>query len=224
MLPPLVIERALQLGLDIIAITDHNASENVPAFQRAAWGTGITIIPGMEVQTREEVHVICLFDTLEQMTVWQCAVNEALPGLKNRPEYFGEQLRVNAEGEILKRDERLLITSVSLGLQDVVQQVRALEGLAIPAHIDRRAFGLLGSLGMVPEGLPLEALEISRHLTCEAATERYPSLHNFPLLRSGDAHRLSEMTTLTSFYMAAPSVAEMRLALQGIDGRKIVVR
>ena len=156
--------------------------------------------------------------------MWQCAVNEALPGLKNRPEYFGEQLRVNAEGEILKRDERLLITSVSLGLQDVVQQVRALEGLAIPAHIDRRAFGLLGSLGMVPEGLPLEALEISRHLTCEAATERYPSLHNFPLLRSGDAHRLSEMTTLTSFYMAAPSVAEMRLALQGIDGRKIVVR
>ena len=211
-------------GLDILAITDHNASENVAAFQRAALGTGLTIIPGMEIQTREEVHVVCLFDTLEQIEIWQRRVNASLPGLKNRPEYFGEQLRVSAEGEILGRDERLLLTSVSLNLQEVVHQVQALDGLTIPAHVDRRAFGLLGALGMVPEDLLLEALEVSRHLTCEAAIERYPSLRGFPLLRSGDAHRLSEMTTLTSFYMAAPTVTEMRLALQGLDGREIFVR
>ena len=88
MIPPLIVREALERGISLIAITDHNASSNVSAVQKAAVGSGLTVMPGMEVQTREEVHILCLFDTLEQMSAWQASVDRFLPDTANNPDYF----------------------------------------------------------------------------------------------------------------------------------------
>ena len=111
MIPPLIIRQAKALGLNVIAVTDHNSAGNVQAVMEAARGSDITILAGMEVQSREEVHMLCLFDTLEQVMRWQETVSAALPNLKNREHFFGAQYVVDATGDHVYTDERLLSTS-----------------------------------------------------------------------------------------------------------------
>src|SRR5512134_1725840 len=91
MIPPLIVQRALELEIDLIAITDHNASANVNAVQKAAEGTSLTVLPGMEVQSREDVHLLTLFENLGALEKWQREIDQALPDLPNRPDFFGEQ-------------------------------------------------------------------------------------------------------------------------------------
>ncbi|MDE3091637.1 MAG: PHP domain-containing protein, partial [Chloroflexota bacterium] len=168
MIPPLIVERALQAGLDLLAITDHNASANAVAVIDAARNTGLKILPGIELQTREEVHLLCLFDTLEQLTTWQAQVDAALPDLRNRAETLGEQFVVDAAGDFVRREERLLLVSANIALEDAVARVNALGGIAIAAHIDRPANGLIALLGFVPPQLNAAALEISPNISRDA--------------------------------------------------------
>ncbi|NLC29966.1 MAG: PHP domain-containing protein, partial [Chloroflexi bacterium] len=118
MIPPFIINKALEVGIQIIAITDHNASANVEAVMQAAQGTDLTVIPGMELQTNEEIHSICLFETLEQLDQLQQLVDQTLPNIRNNIEYLGEQFVVDKEGEFIRREDRLLINSTSLSIYD----------------------------------------------------------------------------------------------------------
>jgi hypothetical protein len=161
MIPPLIVRRALELGLGLIGITDHNCAANAAAVVEAARGTGLTVLPGMEVQTREEVHLICLFDTLDQVEDWQRTVDAALPGLPNREAYFGAQYVVDTSGAHRYTEERLLATSTSLSLEQVAAGVQSSGGICIPAHIDRPSYSILSNLGFVPQDLPVTGLEIS---------------------------------------------------------------
>jgi predicted metal-dependent phosphoesterase TrpH len=120
MIPPFIIKRAQDLGLGAIAVTDHNTAENVEAVQRAAAGSGVAVIPGMELQTREEVHIVCLFDRLEQVLAWQETVYAHLPPLTNREEFFGAQFVVDETGDFICMNERLLLTSTSLSVEEAV--------------------------------------------------------------------------------------------------------
>jgi 3',5'-nucleoside bisphosphate phosphatase len=224
MLPPLIVEEALERGLKLIAVTDHNASANVKAVISAAQGTDLTVLPGMEVQTREEVHILCLFDSLDQMREWQAVIDQSLPALENDPEFFGEQLVVDESGEFIEREMRLLITSTGLSIEEVVEQVNRLGGITIPAHVNRQAYSLIQVLGFVPPGLPVAALEISRHLKVTEAIEKFPQLAGYPLLKGGDAHRLDEILGANCFHMAAPTIEEICLSLKGRDGRSISYR
>lgn len=224
MIPPLIVLEALERGIDLIAVTDHNASANVGAVIAAAAASDLVVLPGMEVQTEEEVHVLCLFDTQEQLASWQAQVDASLPSLQNNPDFFGEQFVVDATGEFIRREDRLLLTSTSLSIEETFRRVAALGGLAIPAHVDRKAFGLLQVLGFVPPGLPVAALEVSRHVQPGQAGQRYPQVRGYPLIRSGDAHRLDELLGANEFQIEAPTVAEIRLALQGEAGRSLALR
>jgi len=221
MIPPLIVRRARELGLGLIAITDHNSAENVEAVQRAARGSGVAVLAGMEVQTREEAHILCLFDAAEQALAWQETVYASLPQLKNREDVFGAQFVVDETGDYRHTNERLLLASSSLSVEEVVSGVRALGGLCIAAHVDRQAYGLLANLGFIPSGLALAALELSRLMPLEEALTRYPQLRGWPLVVSGDAHRLSEMCAHTLITCGEPSVRELEWALQGKAGRKI---
>lgn len=223
MIPPLIVQAALEAGIQIIAITDHNASANVWAVHKAAAGSGLMVLPGMEVQTVEEVHVLCLFETLDQISAWQKQVDEALPEVKNNIEYFGEQFVVDETGDFIRREEQLLITSTRLSLEGVIAAVHRLDGLAIPAHIDRRAFGLIANLGFVPPGLPADALEISRRTDPRSAQQLAPGVSAYPLIQGGDAHRLEELLGNTYFTMEAPTVKELRMALHGQQGRSVQI-
>ena len=160
MIPPLIIQRARELGLELLAVTDHNAARNVAAMMAAAEGTGITVLPGMEVQSREEVHLLCLFDTLEQVLAWQERVFAALPDRENDEAFFGAQFVVDAEGEYLDTENRLLAISTALSVEQVVAGVRALGGIVLAAHVDRPSFSLVANLGFVPPGLEIAGIEL----------------------------------------------------------------
>ncbi len=224
MIPPLIVEAALERGINLLAITDHNASANIRAVQRAAYGTGLTVLPGMELQTREEVHLLCLFDTLEQSAAWQSLVNQHLPPQENDIEHFGEQFVVDETGEFIRRETQLLLTSASLSLEDAIGRVRSIGGLAIPAHVNRPAFGLIANLGFVPVDVHLDALEISRHLSVSEAVKKFPQIKGYPLVQGGDAHRLDELLGANVFELAEPTIAELKLALHGTDGRLFHLR
>ncbi len=206
MIPPLIVERALDAGLDLLAITDHNASANAGAVIDAARSTGLKILPGIELQTREEVHLLCLFDTLEQLTTCQAQVDAALPDLRNRAETLGEQFVVDAAGDFVRREERLLLVSANIALEDAIARVNALGGIAIAAHIDRPANGLIALLGFVPPQLNAAALEISPNISCDAARARFHLPEDAALIRGSDAHWLDAIGSATTGF--------------GIEGRR----
>lgn len=220
MIPPIIVRTALNLEINLIAITDHNATYNISAVQAAAIGTGLTVLPGIEVQTREDVHLLCLFDSLDQINAYQRIVDESLPGLKNNPEYFGEQFVVDSTGDFVRSEERLLLVSTALTIDEAIRHAHDLDGLAIPAHINRQAFGLIPTLGFIPNNLRADAFEITRWLAPESAREKYPELGNSPIIIGSDAHHPSEMLGNLLFEMNEPTIQEIKLALASCAGRK----
>lgn len=223
MLPEFILARAQQLGLKLLAVTDHNSAENVAAMLAAAEGTTITVFPGMEVQTREEAHMLCLFDTLEQVTRWQEEVYAHLPPLKNKDDVFGVQIMLDANGEAVGYNERLLLTSTFFSVEEVVQRVRDLSGLCIPAHVDRPAYSVIANLGFIPPDLEIVGVEISRLIGPKQARARFPELERYSLIANSDAHRLKDMVPRTTLKMAKATIEEVSLALAGEEGRGIWV-
>lgn len=223
MIPPLIVQQALEHGLDLIAITDHNASANVAAVQKAAEGTSLTILPGMEVQSREDVHLLTLFESLASLEAWQTEVDRSLPDLPNRPDFFGEQYVVDETGKFVRSEERLLLTSTGLSIDEIFERVGSLGGIVIPAHVERLAYGLFPTLGLISDRWQVLALEISRHMTPAKAARMFPALGRHPLIQSGDVHRLDEFLGTTSFTLAFPSLLEIRMAFNHIDGREVSI-
>lgn len=225
MIPPLIIQEALDLGLNLIAITDHNSTDNIWAVIKAASGTGIYILPGMELQTHEEVHVLCIFDSLEQVEAFQKIVDSSMPPLQNNPDLFGEQFVVDETGDFIRREERLLLTSTSLSIKNALEHVQDLGGILIPAHVNRKAFGLLPTLGLIPEELENNpVMEISRHITHQKAIETYPQLKNHTIIQSGDVHRLDEFLGVNYFTLEEPTINELKKAFKKIGGRNFQIR
>ena len=224
MIPPFIVQEALARGINLLAVTDHSASANVAAVMKAAQGSQLTVLPGMEVQTREEVHTLCIFDTLEQLSDWQAHVDGRLPDLENKVALFGEQFVVDDTGEFIRREPRLLLNSTSLTLEEAVRQVSALGGMAIPAHIDRQAFSLIANLGLVPPQMPFAALEVTRRISPQQARRQFPQAGSYPLIQGGDAHRLEEILGASILTMRAPTIAEMRLALNNQERRSLAFR
>jgi PHP family Zn ribbon phosphoesterase len=220
MSPRAIVERARDLGIDILGICDHNSAENAPAALEAARRHGVHVLPGMEVTSSEEVHILALFDGLEPVQELQETIYRHLPG-ENDEETFGMQVVANADDEVLGFNPRLLIGATTLGVKEIVQAVAALGGLAVAAHIDRESFSLIGQLGFVPDDLSLDALEISPAISPDEATQRYiPSL---PLVQSSDAHKLEEIGRCrTAFLVEEACIAEIKKALEENEGRRII--
>lgn len=193
MIPPFIVSTAIECGLDIIAITDHNSAENVEAVQKAAEGTHLRVIPGIECEALEGVHLVCLFESASDALEMQEIIYAHLPNLPNKAETFGAQFVVDFEGEFVRYNDRLLLVPTQLTIEEVAEHVKALHGLIIPAHVDRHAYGIYGVLGFLPDDPQFDALEISRHITPEQAKARYQDIGNRMLFRSSDAHRLCEM-------------------------------
>lgn len=206
MLPSLIVDRACELGLNCIAVTDHNTAANVEAVASCAARRGIRVIPGMEVQTREEVHMLCLFDTLEQVFSWQDIVEGALPNIKNRDDVFGVQLVVDENDEYIRTLERLLLVAADLTIEQVTDQVNKLGGVVVAAHVDRQAYSLLSVLGFIPPDLQVAALEMSRATDLNSALEKFPQLVDWPLITNSDAHRLDEMQRSMQFQIPEFSI------------------
>ena len=179
-------------GLNIIAVTDHNTARNLPYVKKMADVYGLTLIPGMEITTSEEVHILGYFPSIEialdfSEMLWPC-----LPKKKNRPEYFGNQLVVDENDNIIAKEDSLLIGANNLPLGEVVKRIEAVGGLACPAHINRGANGLLINLGMMPADIKFRAVEIATHLPCT-----YTPPQGTHVFHSSDAHQLGNIFEAT---------------------------
>ncbi|SDF20271.1 PHP domain-containing protein [Sporolituus thermophilus] len=225
MTPRNIILHAAAVGIDIVAITDHNAGDNVPAALAAAAGTGVTVLPGMEVETREEVHLIVLFDQLAALREWQRLVEANSPYLVNDAARFGAQFVVDAEDNLLEEKERLLLTSLKIGVAETVTAVSSLGGLCIAAHIDRPSYSILSQLGFVPDDLSLAAVEVSGRVNLREARGRFPQAGKLPFVTASDAHTIDDFIRgpKTVFLIEQPTLAELRQALYGQNQRKVVV-
>jgi 3',5'-nucleoside bisphosphate phosphatase len=219
MIPPLIIAEAESKNIDILAITDHNSIANIQAVINAAAGSTVSIIPGIELQTQEEIHSICLFDTMPQAESFYASIETALPDLKNNADYFGEQFIVDQTGEFVRREERMLISSANLSITDAFYEVQRLGGLLIPAHVNRSAYGLLPVLGFVPQDIDLEILEVSKHIDPNEAFNEFPQLAGYHLIQNGDAHFLHEILGFNQFTVEEFSIQEMIKAMRGQDSR-----
>lgn len=191
MTPCNIANMSILKGLDAIAVTDHNACDNVSAVMDAA-GDRLLVIPGMEVQTEEEVHLLAYFRTLSDALSFSDEIKTHLPAIPNRPELFGNQWIMDAEDHTIGERGDMLLASTDLSLEEAVKLVRERGGVAVPAHVDRDSFSVLSQLGFMPRHLPLTAIEVSHGGINPLGDE-------WRILTSSDAHRLGDILERESF-------------------------
>lgn len=221
MSPRAVVEKSKAAGLDIIAVCDHNSAENAAAVMRMGKKTGLFVLPGLEICSKEEVHILALFADIGSALAMQEKVQSHLSGV-NRPDYFGYQIIADENDEVIGESDKMLIGASTLSLQKIVEKTHQLGGLSIAAHVDRPAFGIISQLGFIPPDLPLDAAEVSYRMPLHEAGKKIPAVSHLPLLTSSDAHYPNDIgRARTAMMMDFPDLEEIRLALQKRDGRYI---
>ena len=225
MTPRNIVWHAAEHGIDIIAITDHNAGDNVRAAMEAAKESTVTILPGMEVETKEEIHVVVLFDKMRSFLEWEKVVQAHMSGRLNDPEKFGAQFVVDADDNLVREKEEMLLAALTLGLDEVCDKVESLGGLCIASHVDRPAYSILYKLGFIPPDVKLTAAEISPRLKREDALRRFPALAKIPIVASSDAHTMEDFISgpKTYFHMEQATLSEIRQALYSQNKREVVL-
>ncbi|SHJ21992.1 hypothetical protein SAMN02745975_01563 [Geosporobacter subterraneus DSM 17957] len=199
MTPNNIINMSVIKGLNVIAITDHNSIDNCKACMKIGQKNGILVIPGMELQTKEEIHLLCLFRDLKRAEKFQETVHDKLAAQRNIPQFFGRQLILNEEDCIVGENPRLLITSANISLEDAIEEVSSLAGVVIPAHINKGAYSIIANLGFIPEHLPINTVELFKNTDLEDIQKKYPSLRNYNVLHNSDAHHLWEISEKEHF-------------------------
>lgn len=199
MTPNNMVNMALLQELTAIAVTDHNSCRNAAAVMEVAQGTGLVVVPGLEVQTREEVHVVTLFQKLEDALAMQEEVYAGLPDMKAPAKIRAKQILLDAEDEVVGYEDKMLGLSCDMSFEQVVARAKAHGGLAIPAHIDRKSFSVLSNLGFIPEDLQFPTLELSMYAEKEVYEKKFSG---YRLVTASDAHELG-------FVGMAPSELEV---------------
>ena len=222
MSPKKIVEKSLEQQLDLIAICDHNTAENAGATSREGARQGITVLPGMEICSREEVHLVTIFKKIEDALEMQEFVYDHLPG-KNQPEVFGHQVVADEHDQVLGENDRLLIGATQLSLHDIIDKAHHLDAICISSHVDRPSYSLIGQLGFIPEDLHLDAVEVSYRVSLDKALTEVPGINDYPCVTASDAHFLGDIGKVwTEFILAAPTLEEIRMALAGTEGRRII--
>lgn len=200
MTPNNIVNMALLKGLDVIAVTDHNSCANVEAVIDAGRNQGLMVIPGIEVQTKEEVHLICLFKKLEEAICFGAVIYESLPDIAVNEEVFGRQLILDSQDQLTGKLEKLLLSSCAYSVDEVFELVERHGGICIPAHVDRSGYSIISNLGFIPPTLNVAALELSKKMIPEQALSKMPYLKKYKLVVSSDAHYLWDISE-REFYL-----------------------
>ena len=210
MTPANVAAMCALAGLHVVALTDHNSSGNCAAFAQAAERHGLLAVPGMELCTREEVHVVCLFPTLEQAMAFSDYVGSRLPALPNDPKVFGHQIRMDSEDAVLGEETLLLAGAADIGLYEVPKMMEEYGGLSFPAHIDRLSNSLLSQLGLWTPDLDFSLAEVSRY--CPPDLFERPDLKNLRHISACDAHDLTQIPDAHQYMEVPEQTVEAVLA------------
>jgi predicted metal-dependent phosphoesterase TrpH len=216
MVPTAIVRRAKTLGLDMIAICDHNSGQNVAAVSAAGQRETICVIPGMEITSSEEVHILGLFKSEQELMKLQNVVYENLPG-ENDEAAFGSQTIVDQWDRPAQTSTKLLIGATTLTLEQVVETIHGYNGIAVAAHVDRPSFSLISQLGFIPEKLNIDALEVSPRAT----SRKWDGL---PVITSSDAHCLKDIgRSFNTFFAEGPTFEEIGKTLHGEEGRRVLI-
>jgi len=223
MSPENIISQAVKKDLDIIGITDHNTTRHCSLITKIASEKGIFVMQGAEITTKEEVHCLAFFEKTDSLNKLQVFLDAYLPDLMNDPEIFGPQVQIDENENIIYEEKRLLINALTKSFKEIEIFVHSLDGLFIPAHIDKMKNSIYSQLGFLPENMNADALEISGATSPEKFAAIHPEIKKYSLIRCSDAHFPDRIgTSSTRFYLEEPSFSEIRMALKGIDGRKII--
>ena len=193
MTPYNLVNMAKILGLDIIALTDHNSAQNCRAAMTVGESVGLTVVPGMELCTSEEVHIVCLFDDVNNAEAFSDYVLSTVPPVKNRPEIFGDQLMMNGGDGIVGTQELLLTTASGISIENAVETVGQYDGVCYPAHIDRSSYSVISNLGMITDEMNFAAVEMTENTDQNEYRSKYPIIKDMPVFVSSDAHYLENM-------------------------------
>ena len=222
MSPDQIIAMAKQKQLDIIAITDHNSTKQCGVVREMAAGSGIVVLNGCEVSSREEVHALCLFEDDYSRDKFQALIDQYLPHIPNRPDYLGYQLVVDRDNHILEEVPWYLGNGLQIELEELANYTHQLNGLFIPAHIDRPINSLFSQLGFLPGELKIDGMQITRQTNELQVRERFDIPPDMTLIKASDAHYPADIGTAFSiFEMAEPTFEEIRRALYQKGGRSV---
>ncbi len=188
MTPNNIVGMAFIKQLDAIAVCDHNSARNLPAMKAVADMMNVLLLPGMELTTREEAHMLCYFRSVEACVAFGEEIYAHLPPIPNNEKFFGRQQVMDAQDEEVAAEERLLISALDLSFEACAARIHAAGGLCVPAHINRGSSGVLNALGFLPGGARYDALEVSRQVAPPAL-----DLSGWRLLESSDAHYLENI-------------------------------
>lgn len=209
MTPNNIVNMAMLSGLDAIAVSDHNSIGNVRSAMEVGKACGVTIIPAMEVETAEEVHILTLYPSIDSAEEAYKEVYKSLPSIKNRPEIFGEQIYMDAEDNIVGYEDKLLISPTSLSINNLFDLVRSVGGIFIPAHVDRHSYSVLTNLGFIPDDLDIRQIEVSKYVEdLPAYLSNRPDLEKYFIFRNSDAHYLQDIAEKNS-YLDIKNISEL---------------
>ncbi|MBQ7044025.1 MAG: PHP domain-containing protein [Clostridia bacterium] len=193
MTPYNLVNMSKLLGLDIIALTDHNTCKNCESAIKVGNSIGLTVIPGMELCTSEEVHVVCLFSDCESAMSFSDYIHTTMPPVQNRPDIFGDQLVMDECDNVIGTEEILLTLASSVSISNVCELVESYGGVCYPAHIDRSSYSVLSNLGMITEDMGFRAVEMTADADREMLIKNHPILDGAKVFVDSDAHYLENL-------------------------------
>lgn len=186
-------------GLNIVALCDHNTTDNCPAFFEATKRYGIIPIAGMELTTSEDIHIVCLFETLENAMAFGERVKSLRIPYKNRPDIFGNQQILDGQDNVIGEEENLLINATLISVNEVPDLVSEFNGICYPAHIDREANGIISVLGTFPTVPHFNCIELHDGSRAQEYIQKY-NLQDKKIIVSSDAHRLTDMRDKENYF------------------------
>jgi len=211
MSPANIVASAKKAGMDIIGITDHNSTLQCKEVVRIGNKEGLTVFCGAEVTTREEAHCLAFFEKFDELDIFQSFLRVNLPDIKNVPDKFGDQVWVDENEMIAGEETKLLISALDASIEEVASLVHMLNGIFIPAHIDRPAYSVISQLGYIPDDIIVDALEIVDVSKKEMLISTYCIPEDTIFITSSDAHYLHQIgTRYTELKLRKPTFKEFR--------------
>jgi len=193
MSPQLILEQAVQKGLNLISITDHNTVQHSILACKLSEGIPIRVIPGVELTSREEVHLLAYFPNVDALLKIEKEIDNYLPKRKNNSQVFGYQLYYDLKGEIVGIDDVLRQVALNIGLDNLVEFIHSIEGIAVPAHIDKNRFSLLSQLGFLDREANFDAVEISKFKWRKEKFQLGNTWSDFPVIAGSDSHGVEDI-------------------------------
>lgn len=200
MTPNNIVGMSKLLELDVIALTDHNSMLNCKAVMKLGAENGLCVIPGMELTTMEEIHVVCLFPSYEKASEFNEYVKEHQMQFPNRADIYGRQVIMDENDEEIGEVENLLILATDISVMDIKPLVESYDGVCYPAHINRDSMSIISSLGDIPPECGFTTAEVSSSGDINKLRERYPILNDMLIVRDSDAHYLQNMKDKENFF------------------------